>query len=134
MAEPPVVPVYKKPDTPGIWMNFDNTVSIYHVVAEDDSFEDAAAEAFGLLKKAQGDFPDWPRVLYIDIEGHEGEQGGFNADFYEFQQEFFFSTLAPFLTGFDLPLTGALISPDVQRNDVPDELVVRVPGTSADGS
>lgn len=134
MAEPPVVPAYEKPDSPGIWMNFDNTVSIYQVVVEGDTFEDAAGEAFGLLRQAQREFPDWPRVFYLDVEGHEGDQTGFDVDFYEFQQEFFFSTLAPFLTGFDLPLTGALINPQAQRNDLPDELLVRVPGDLSDES
>lgn len=130
MAEPPIVPAYNKPDAPGIWMNFDNTVSVYHVVGPDDSFEHAAGEAFGLLKKAQEDFPGWPRVFYIDIKGHEGEQAGFDADFYEFQQEFFFATMAPFVTAFELPLTGALINPSEQRNDLPDELLIKVPGDS----
>lgn len=125
MSEPPIVPEYNKPDAPGIWMNFDNTVSIYHVIAADDDFESAARDVFGYLKKAQEDFPDWPRVFYVDIKGHEGEQAGFDPDFYEFQQEFFFSTLAPFLTGFELPLTGALINPEKQRNDLPDRLVIK---------
>lgn len=126
MAEPPVIPDYNKPDTPGIWMNFDNSVSIYHVVEPKDDFETAARDVFAYLKKAQEDFPDWPRVFYIDINGHDGEQAGFDADFYEFQQEFFFSTLAPFLTGFELPLTGALLNPERQRNDLPDRIVINV--------
>ena len=125
MAEPPVIPEYNKPDTPGIWMNFDNSVSIYHIVEEDDTFEAAARDVFGYLKRAQEDFPDWPRVFYVDIRGHQGEQAGFDQDFYEFQQEFFFSTLAPFLTGFELPLTGPLLNPERQKNDLPDRLVVR---------
>lgn len=125
MAEPPVVPEYNKPDAQGIWMNFDNSVSIYHIVEPEHDFETAARDAFAYMKKAQEDFPDWPRVFYIDIRGHEGEQAGFDADFYEFQQEFFFSTLAPFLTGFDMPLTGPLLNPERQRNDLPDELVIK---------
>lgn len=110
-------------------MNFDNTVSIYHVVRADDRFEDAAGTVFEYVRKAQEEFPDWPRVMYVDIVGHDGDQAGFDADFYEFQQEFFFSTLAPFLTGFEMPLTGALINPDEQRNDLPDELVINVENT-----
>lgn len=125
MSEPPVIPEYNKPDAPGIWMNFDNSVSIYHIVEEDDSFEAAARDVFGYLRRAQEDFPDWPRVFFVDIKGHQGEQAGFDQDFYEFQQEFFFSTLAPFLTGFELPLTGPLLNPERQRNDLPDRLVIR---------
>ncbi len=132
MAEPPIIPAYNKPESPGIWMNFDNTVSIYHVVEPDDPFEQAAGEAFGLLKKAEEEFPGWPRVFFVDIKGHDGEQAGFDGDFYEFQQEFFFSTIAPFLTAFELPLTGALINPEEQRNDLPDELLIHAPGESDD--
>jgi hypothetical protein len=128
MSEPSLIPEYNKPDAPGIWMNFDNTVSIYHVVGSQDDFVKAAQDIFAWVKRAQEDFPDWPRVFYVDISGHEGEQAGFDADFYEFQQEFFFSAVAPFLTGFEMPLTGALINPDEQRNDLPDVLVVRAPG------
>lgn len=134
MSEPPVVPEYSKPDAPGIWMNFDNTVSIYHIVEPEDTFEQAAGDAFGYVKRAQEEFPNWPRVFYIDIRGHEGEQSGFDADFYEFQQEFFFSTMAPFLTGFEMPITGALINPEAQRNDLPDELVVNIPDEATDKS
>ena len=130
MAEPPIIPEYNKPDAPGIWMNFDNTVSVYYVVKSDTSFEQAAGETFGLVKRAQEEFPGWPRVLFVDIDGHDGEQAGFDADFYEFQQEFFFSTLAPFLTGFELPLTGPLLNPSRQRDDLPDELLINLTGES----
>ena len=111
-------------------MQFDNTVAIRHIVRAEDGFEQAAAAVFGYLKEAQRDFPDWPRVLYLEVEEHEGDSGGFDPDFYEFQQEFFFSTMAPFLTGFHMPLTGPLVNPETQRNDLPDELVVRMPGAS----
>lgn len=133
MAEPPIIPSYSKPDAPGIWMNFDNTVSVYLIVEAGDSFEQAAGDAFGLLKKAQEDFPGWPRVLFVDIVGHEGDHAGYDADFYEFQQEFFFATMAPFVTAFEMPLTGALINPDAQRDDLPDELVIKVPGETGQG-
>ena len=122
---PPVIPEYQKPETPGITMNFDNSVSLYHVVGAEDDFFGAAQAVFGLVKEAQERFPDWPRVLYLDIDGHRHPRHGFDNDFVEFQQEFFFATLAPFLTGFDLPLTGPLLNPDRQRNDLPDELVIQ---------
>ena len=53
-------------------MNFDNTVSLYHLVAPRDSFEHAVSSVFGLLKQAQERYPDWPRVFYVDIAGHTG--------------------------------------------------------------
>ncbi|MFQ5571257.1 MAG: hypothetical protein ACE5G0_16390 [Rhodothermales bacterium] len=124
----PFVPTYHKPETPGIWMNFDNTVSIYHVVQAGDDFFTAAQEVFGAVKDAQQRFPDWPRVLYLDILGHTHPRHGFDDDFIEFQQEFLFSTLAPFLTGLETPLTGPLLNPEPQCNDLPDELLIQHPG------
>lgn len=106
-------------------MNFDNTVSIYHVVQADTEFLQAAQDIFQLLQDAQHRFPDWPRLFYLDIKGHRATMQQFEEDFVEFQQEFWFSAIAPFLTCFDLPLTGPLANPDAQRNDVPDSLVVQ---------
>ena len=99
--EPSFSPNYNKPDAPGVAMNFDNTVSIWQIVSVSDSFETAASEAFRLLRLAQQQHPDWPRVYYLDIEGHEGEQKGYDQDFFEFQQEFWFSTIAHFVTAFE---------------------------------
>ncbi len=111
-------------------MNFDNTVSIYCVVGASQSFEAAASSVFGLIKEAQRRYPGWVRILYVDIEGHRDDHGRFDEDFVEFQQELFFSTIAPFVTAFELPLTGGLINPSPQRNDLPDELVIAPPGES----
>ena len=122
---PPVVPDYNKPEAPGISMNFDNTVSLYHIVQPEDTFARAAQDVFALVREAQERFPDWPRVLYVDILGHDGPRHGFDEDFIEFQQEFIFSTVAPFLTGFELPLTGPLLNPEHQRTDLPDQLVIQ---------
>ena len=118
-------PAYGRPEAPGIAMNFDNTVAVYHIVRETDTFEEAARETMALLRVAQERYPDWPRTLYLDIEGHRGERHGFDDDFFEFQQELVFSTVAHFVTAFETPLTGPLLNPAAQRNDVPDELVIR---------
>ncbi len=123
MSERPLfVPEYAKPDAPGVHMGFDNTVALYHVVAPDESFEEAAQAVVALLRQAQDQFPDWPRVVYLDVAGHEGEAAGFDPDFYEFQQDFWFSAVAPFTSAFETPLTGGMVNPEPQRNDVPDRL------------
>jgi hypothetical protein len=127
-VEPPFVPDYRKPEAPGLHMGFDNTVSLYHVVAADETFEQAAGAVFGLLREAQSRYPGWPRVVYIDVQGHEGEAAGFDEDFYEFQQEFLFSVVAPFAAAIDAPLTGGLLNPAPQRDDVPERLRVREGG------
>ncbi|MEQ9104498.1 MAG: hypothetical protein RIE53_07345 [Rhodothermales bacterium] len=121
------IPEYNKPDAPGIAMNFDNTVSLYHMVEPEDTFEDAAGAVFSLIKTAQEQYPDWPRILYVDILGHKGERSGFDEDFFEFQQEFWFSTMAHFVTAFETPLLGGLVNPNPQQNDLPDQLVLKGP-------
>jgi hypothetical protein len=119
---PPFVPAYRKPEAPGLHMGFDNTVALYHVVAPEDTFEAAAGAVFGLLREAQARFPGWPRAFYLDVEGHRGSAAGFDPDFYEFQQDFLFGVVAPFVTAFETPLTGPLVNPQPQRDDVPDRL------------
>ena len=121
-VELPFVPEYRKPEAPGLHMGFDNTVALYHVVGPGDTFEDAAGALFGLLRDAQERFPGWPRMLYLDVEGHSGDAAGFSPAFYELQQDFLFSVIAPFVTAFDTPLTGPLVNPDAQRNDVSERL------------
>lgn len=105
-------------------MNFDNSVSVYQRIGPEETFEEAATEAFRLIRDAQQQYPDWPRVFYLDIEGHKGEQKGFDSDFFEFQQEFWFATIAHFVTAFETPLLGGLMNPNPQRNDIPDELSI----------
>lgn len=122
--EPSFIPNYQKPDEPGVAMNFDNSVSVYQRIGPDATFDEAATEAFRLIRDAQRQYPDWPRIYYLDIEGHKGEQKGYDADFFEFQQEFWFSTIAHFVTAFETPLLGGLMNPNPQRNDIPDELSI----------
>ena len=124
--QPEFIPEYNKPDTPGIHMNFDNTVSLYHIVDEDDDFETAAHDLFDLLDEAQEEFPDWPRVLYLDIENHTREDDRLEEDMIELQQEFLIAAMGKFFTALALPLV-AVVNPDTQVNDLPDELVLQPP-------
>ena len=81
------IPEYNRPDSPGIAMNFDNTVSIYQRVELGDTFESAVEEAFNYVREAQDKFPNWPRIYYLEIVGHKGDRHGFDDEFFEFQQE-----------------------------------------------
>ena len=125
---PDFVPEYNKPDAPGLHMNFDNTVSIYHIVDEDDGFEAAAQDIFALTRTAQDEFPDWPRVLYLDIQGHIDEHGRFTEDMVELQQEFLIAAMGRFFTALALPIV-AVVNPDKQVNALPEELVLQAPGS-----
>ena len=116
------VPDYAKPDLPGVYAGFDNTVAVYHVVAPDDTFEAAARGLMARLRDAQDRFPDWPRTLYLDLVGHDGDAAGFTPEMYELQQDFLFSSVAPFVAALETPVTGGLVNPAPQRNDVPHRL------------
>lgn len=113
--------LYNKPATPGVFMNHDNTVAIYYIVKASETFEVAAKGLFEAVKSAQKRFPDWPRVLYLDIEGHQTPSGQFEEAMIELQQEFLFSTIAPFVTALETPIVDG-INPNPQRNDLPDLL------------
>lgn len=116
------LPAYNKPETPGIHLSFDNTIALYYIIAAEETFEAAAQGMFHLLKEAQSRFPDWPRAFYLDIMGHQVSQGQWEEDFIELQQEFLFSTIAPFVTVLETPLVGAVANPEVQQNCLPDRL------------
>jgi hypothetical protein len=124
--QPDFVPEFNKPDAPGIHMTFNNTVSIYHIVDADDDFATAAQDLFALLKETQERFPDWPRVLYLDIDGHLDDQDRFTDEMVELQQEFLIAAMGRFFTALALPIV-AVVNPDDQDNDVPDELALQPP-------
>ena len=105
-------------------MGFNNVVSIYHVVGEGDDFESAAQDVFTMIKESQVLYPDWPRIVYLDVHGHKGERHGFDDDMFEFQQEFIIGTMGPFLTAIDMPLLSVW-NPEDQRNDLPDALAIQ---------
>ena len=126
MDPPGFVPEYNKPDAPGLHMQFDNTVSLYHIIEEGDDFETAAQDIFSLLTEAQEKFPDWPRVFYLDIEGHVRDDGRLTEDMVELQQEFLIAAMGKFFTALALPLVS-VVNPDDQVNDLPDELVLQPP-------
>ena len=127
---PPFVPEYNKPETPGLHMNFDNTVALYHIVDAEDDFDAAAQDLFTLLKEAQDRFPDWPRVLYLDVQGHLDDMGRFEPDFVELQQEFLISAMGKFFTALALPLVN-VVNPEPQQNELPDALRLKRPEEGA---
>ena len=119
-----VEPAFNKPDEPGIALGFDNVVSIYHVIGPEDDFESAALAVFHLMQESETRYPGWPRIVYLDVNGHSGSRHGFDDDMFEFQQEFMIGTMGPFLTAIDMPLLSVW-NPEDQRNDLPDALAIQ---------
>jgi hypothetical protein len=113
-----------KPEEPGITLSQDGHAAILLCIGPDQSFDDVATELFELLLRAQSQFPDVPRHLYVEIDGHRGDRTGFDADFFEFQQEFLLGSMGQFFTMIDTPLTGSLGNPEAQNNDVADRLQI----------
>jgi len=103
-------------------MQEDRGVLLQHRVTAEDDFERAAADVFALARIAQERHPGAVRRLALTIEGHLGERAGFDADFFEFQQEFMLGAMGRFFTWIEMPLTGKLGNPELQENDLPDGL------------
>jgi hypothetical protein len=121
------MPTYNRPDKPGITLTAEGTVCILLQIEAEQSFEDAAAGVFKLLRSSQNRFPGVPRHLCVEIDGHTGIRNGFDEHFFEFQQEFLLATMGVFCTMIDAPLTGCLMNPDPQINELPDRLDVKEP-------
>lgn len=98
-------------------------IGVYHRIMKRENFEVAAKDIFQLLVKTQKEHPNEPRVLYVDIDGHRNERGGFDADMLELQKEFGVGFLAQFFQEVHFPL-GSVKNPGKQNNDVPEKLEI----------
>jgi len=63
-----------------------NKIVLYHRVMRRENFEKAATDIFNLLKSAQTKSPNVTRILYVDIDGHKNDQGGYDNDMFELQK------------------------------------------------
>lgn len=94
-------------------------IAIYHRVMRRENFEKAAQDIFSLLVQAQKEHPDNPRALYVDIDGHRNESGGFDDDMFELQKHFGLEFLLPFFEELHFPLYS-VTNPHPQINDFPE--------------
>ena len=101
----------------------DRDVAIYHVVHSHEGFEESARTLFRLVRRAQVVKPGKRRMLFLDVEGHRANDGGFDPDMLELQNDFLVGFLAPFLCEIHCPLV-TLRNPRPQDDDIPDELVI----------
>jgi hypothetical protein len=102
----------------------DRSAALYHVVYQHEGFEHAAQAIFKLVQMAQEHRPNQKRGLYLDIEGHRNDQGGFDSDMLELQKDFLLGFLSPFLSEIRCPLFHAT-NPHEQDNDIPPMLIIQ---------
>lgn len=100
-----------------------NAVALYHVIYKHEGFEESAQNLFKLVQNAQRRSPNKKRILYLDIEGHRAEGGGFDADMIELQNEFLLSFLNPYLSEIRCPLFDET-NRKQQENDIPPALIL----------
>lgn len=123
---PPAKPPVLSPRS-SITPEANHVVLLEHRVAADDDFARAAQDIFALVRTAQLRHPGDFRRLVITIDGHTGERAGFDADFFEFQQEFMLGLMGRFFTWIEMPLTGTLGNSSPQEDDLGDVLRVNDP-------
>lgn len=102
----------------------DKGIALYHRIWQHETFHDAVKVLFRLLRWAEDEWPGAPRHLYLDIDGHRNDAGGFDTDMYELQFEFVTKFLSRFLTTFGTPLSGGRVKVATQHNDVPEYFII----------
>ena len=100
-----------------------NMVALYHRIFRRENFETAANDLMGLIYQAQIDEPNEARALFVDIDGHRNEAGGFDEDMRELQTEFAIEVLLQFVEELHFPLME-LKNPKGQNNNVPRKLLI----------
>ncbi len=99
---------------------------MYHCVYGHEDFNTSANILFKLVRNMEKQMPGRPRALYLDIEGHRNEAGGFDDDMFELQCGFILDFLLPYLTVVCMPL-GKYKSGRPQENDLPERLAILSP-------
>lgn len=101
----------------------ENKIALYHRIMCRENFEKAATDLFNLLKSAQIKSPNVARILYVDIDGHKNDQGGYDNAMFELQKDFGLGFLGKYFTEIHFPL-GDFINSKPQCNDIPDKLEI----------
>lgn len=98
-----------------------HTIAIYHVVYEYEGLEESAKTIHELVYSAQEKQPDYARALYLDIDGHIDEHGGFDKEMMELQQEFLMKTMLPYFQEIHMPILDIKNS-NPQKNNIPPKM------------
>ncbi len=99
-----------------------DTVALYHIIYQQEGFEESAQTLFKLIQRAQRLNPGKKRILYLDIEGHRNSDGSFDNDMFELQDEFLLGFLSPYLSEIHCPIFDAA-NPKSQKNDIPPSVM-----------
>ncbi|MET8689805.1 HNH endonuclease signature motif containing protein [Streptomyces sp. NPDC004732] len=109
----------------------EKAVLIYHDMAVYENFERCARRLFEVLRNAESRMPGKPRHLFLRVQGHRNDVGGFDRDAMEIIRNFAMEFLLPYLTELTTPF-HTLGNNHPQRNDVPDELHISYPEAPED--
>ena len=104
-------------------VNKKHTVAIYHLVYKHEDFNTSANMIFELIKNSQEHSPGAKRCLFLDIDNHRNQQGGFDHDMYELQAYFLSRFMFKYLTEIHMPLISVK-NPNKQLDDVPSQLTI----------
>ncbi|MET8260739.1 HNH endonuclease [Micromonospora sp. NPDC005205] len=96
----------------------ENGVAIYHDMRVEENFERCAQRLVEMVASAARTHPRKERYLYLDVQGHRNDVGGWDRDAYEIMGNFLLTYLMPYLTKAFTPL-GACRNPRRQRDDIP---------------
>lgn len=109
-------------DTDTIRVTEDKGVILYHRVFAKENFEASARMLLKLVNNAQMQYPGQKRTLYVDIEGHRNDQGGFDAYMMTLQKEFCLGFLMKYLSKIQTPLIA--VENKNQSDDVPKDFEI----------
>ncbi|MFE0024535.1 HNH endonuclease signature motif containing protein [Amycolatopsis sp. NPDC059021] len=103
-----------------------NGILIYHDMAVYENFERCAHRIFQVVQRAQRARPGAPRYLYLRVQGHRNDEGGYDRDAWEIMRYFTLEYLFPYLTGASTPMFEVK-NDKKQCNDLPDRLDIAYP-------
>lgn len=106
-------------------------VAIHHDMKVYENFERSAQRIFECVQVAQKQSPGAPRILYLDVQGHRNEAGGYDHDAYELMKDFALGFLGKYLTEIHTPLVHVRTR-GRQCDDIPEVLRINYPDDDSD--
>ncbi|MEU4600291.1 HNH endonuclease signature motif containing protein [Nocardia sp. NPDC023988] len=101
-------------------------VLLRHDMAVYENYERCTRRIFQMLQRTQLLFPGKPRHLWISVQGHRNDAGGFDHDAHEVIRNFALELMLPYLSKVSTPLIQASNS-GRQCNDVPELYEITYP-------